>query len=59
MNPNSDETLLVMMINSLQEKLNDQKKIALKQSEIIRKQNSEIQSLRKIILLSQLTEKSC
>jgi hypothetical protein len=58
MNPNSNETLLTMMVNSLQDKLNEQKKIAAKQSEIIKKQNSEIESLRKIISLSQLVEKS-
>jgi hypothetical protein len=58
MNPNSNETLLTMMVNSLQDKLNEQKKIAAKQSEIIKKQNSEIESLREIISLSQLVEKS-
>jgi hypothetical protein len=58
MNPNSNETLLTMMVNSLQDKLNEQKKITAKQSEIIKKQNSEIESLRKIISLSQLVEKS-
>jgi hypothetical protein len=58
MNPNSNETLLTMMVNSLQDKLNEQKRIAAKQSEIIKKQNSEIESLRKIISLSQLVEKS-
>ena len=58
MNPNSNETLLTMMVNSLQDKLNEQKRIAAKQSEIIKKQNSEIESLRKTILLSQLVEKS-
>jgi hypothetical protein len=58
MNPNSDEVVLIMMIDSLQNKLNDQKKITVKQSEIIKKQNSEIESLKKIISLSQLTERS-
>jgi hypothetical protein len=58
MNPNSNETLLTMMVNSLQDKLNEQKKIAAKQSEIIKKQNSEIELLRKAISLSQLVEKS-
>jgi hypothetical protein len=58
MNPNSNETLLTMMVNSLQDKLNEQKRIAAKQSEIIKKQNSEIESLREIISLSQLVEKS-
>jgi hypothetical protein len=58
MNPNSNETLLTMMVNSLQDKLNEQKRIAAKQSEIIKKQNSEIESLRKTISLSQLVEKS-
>jgi hypothetical protein len=47
-----------MMVNSLQDKLNEQKKITAKQYEIIKKQNSEIESLREIILLSQLVEKS-
>ena len=36
MNPNSNETLLTMMVNSLQDKLNEQKRIAAKQSEIIK-----------------------
>jgi hypothetical protein len=58
MNPNSNETLLTMMVNSLQDKLNEQKKITAKQSEIIKKQNSEIELLRKTISLSQLVEKS-
>ena len=58
MNPNSDEVILIMMIDSLQNKLNDQKKITVKQSEIIKKQNIEIESLRKIISLPQLAEKS-
>jgi hypothetical protein len=58
MNPNSDEVVLIMMIDSLQNKLNDQKKITVKQFEIIKKQNSEIESLKKIISLSQLAEKS-
>jgi hypothetical protein len=58
MNPNSNEALLTMMVNSLQDKLNEQKRIAAKQSEIIKKQNSEIESLREIISLSQLVEKS-
>jgi hypothetical protein len=47
MNPNSDEVVLIMMIDSLQNKLNDQKKITVKQFEIIKKQNSEIESLKK------------
>jgi hypothetical protein len=58
MNPNSNETLLTMMVDSLQDKLNEQKKITSKQSEIIKKQNSEIELLRKTISLSQLVEKS-
>jgi hypothetical protein len=58
MNPNSDEVVLIMMIDSLQNKLNDQKKITVKQFEIIKKQNSEIESLKKIISLSQSAEKS-
>jgi hypothetical protein len=58
MNPNSNETLLTMMVDSLQDKLNEQKKITSKQSEIIKKQNSEIELLKKTISLSQLVENS-
>lgn len=42
MDPNSVETSLTMMINSLQEKLEQERKIFLKQSELIKKLNDNL-----------------
>lgn len=44
MNVNSNETSLMMMVNSLQKTLEQQKKIFLKQNEVISKMNDNLES---------------
>jgi hypothetical protein len=44
MNVNSNETSLMMMVNSLQKTLEQQKKIFLKQNEVIGKMNENLES---------------
>jgi len=43
MNPNSNETVLTMMVDSLQKSVEEQKKIFLKQSDVIKKLNDNLE----------------